>query len=94
MIDLSVDGSEAFKYLGLEYDMAGFYKKAEAEVNASELARAERFAKKVLSRPIAVKEPECDDTEGWEELKRQLAVGKSKERARWDKMKAAFKDVA
>lgn len=94
MADFKIDAREAFKYLGLEYDMAAFYKEAEAEVNASEVARTDRYAKKVLSRPPVAKEAEYDDTESWEQLKKESAERKEKERTRIARTIQAFKDVA
>jgi len=94
MLDLKINDREAFKYLGIEYDMAAFYKKAEAEVNASEVARIDRYAKKVLSRPPVVKEPEYDDAEIWDQLKKESAERKEKERTRVARMISASKNVA
>ena len=60
MDDFKIDAREAFKYLGFEYDMAAFYKKAEGEVNAAEMVRTNKYAQKVLTRPMELNGPVND----------------------------------
>ena len=72
--DLRSDAHEAFMYLGLDYSMGAFYKEAESEVNDAELARMDRFAKKVLSRLPVVKEPEEDEEAALEQLMKDYAA--------------------
>ena len=73
MMDFELDAEEAFKYLGLDYNMAAFYKQAESEVNAAERALADKYAKKVLSRLPVVKEPEEDERAAIEQMIKDLA---------------------
>ena len=61
MEDLKANSRKAFEFLGLEYDVAMFYKMAEREVNATEMARANKYALKVLSRPTEAKGPDRDN---------------------------------
>jgi len=89
MLDLKSDANEAFAYLGLEYDMAAFYKKAEADVNEWENKRTDTFAKKVMSRLPVVKEPEYDENSIWEELKNNLAKSAADRRSKFDSSKLA-----
>ena len=72
-MDFELDAEEAFKYLGLDYNMAAFYKQAESEVNAAERALADKYAKKVLSRLPVVKEPEEDERAAIEQMIKDLA---------------------
>jgi len=90
MLNLQLDAKEAFGYLGLEYDMAVFYMKAEADVNTTENARIDKFAKKVLSRPPVVKEPEYCEADAWEEFKQQFTKAKSDKRFSPVKIKEGF----
>lgn len=73
MVDLELDSKEAFNYLGLDYNMAAFYKEAEAAVNAAELALMDKYAKKVLSRPPVVKESEEDERAAIEQMAEDFA---------------------
>jgi len=93
MMDFELDAEEAFKYLGLDYNMAAFYKQAESEVNAAERALADKYAKKVLSRLPVMKEPEEDEEASWNEVRQQFAEKKEKEQARRERWKIAMKDV-
>lgn len=61
--DLATNEAEAFKHLGVEYDLGKFYKEAEAQVNAAESARIDRYAKKVKARPLMVKPVETETKE-------------------------------
>ena len=88
MMDFELDAEEAFKYLGLDYNMAAFYKQAESEVNAAACARTDRYAKKVLSRLPVVKEPEEDERAAIERMAEDFA--KSGALKKFDKSR--FKD--
>lgn len=95
-LDFDINPAEVLAYLGIEYDLATFYRDAERDVNAAEFQREERYAKKVLSRPPVVEKPELDSNageEGWEELRAQKSAQKAKEAAARERRLKAFENA-
>lgn len=94
MTDLEIDAAEAFKWLGLHYDVAGFYNKAEEEVCAAELLLADKYAKKVLSRQLVEKEPAYDEAEAMVEFEKRISKEREDRQILKNKIKATFDKVA
>jgi hypothetical protein len=94
MAHLAENPKEAFEYLSLEYDVGAFYNEAQPEVSAAEYLVMDRYAKKVMSRPPVVNEPEYDEAAAWKEANKLLAKNKHKVWKNFDATELLCEDAA
>jgi len=94
MTDLQVDPEQAFEAIGANYDMATFYNDAEDEVNKAERAKMDKFAKKVINRPVVENEATFDHEEAIDPYVTKSLKEREKQEALKQKLKAVFAKAA